>query len=79
MWGPFKKVKPVTYRSKRIDWSKVKTVEQVILILSNYSKTKDISVDEQDWQDPDVANILGTTITETTYCGFDVTHKEYEE
>lgn len=79
MWGPFKKTEPRVYRTKRIDWSRVKTIDDVILVLSNYSNTKDITVNEKYWNDPDVAKLLGSTITESTYQGFDVTHKEYEE
>jgi hypothetical protein len=74
-----KKPKPETFRTKRIDWSKVKTVDDVILILKNYTGTKDIMVDEKYWKYPEVAKLLGSTVTESTYEGSKVTHKEYEE
>ena len=79
MWGPFKRAKPVTYRTKSIDWDRVTTLEEVILILSKLGVSSNIRVDEEHWNDSNVKHLLGPVITETTYCGFDTTTKVYEE
>ena len=75
-----KKPEPVIIRSKKIDWSKVTTLDDVILILRNFRSTKDIMVDEKYWKDPSVAKLLGSIITESTYDGAaQVKQKVYEE
>ena len=77
--NPFKKPDPIVFRTKTIDWSKVKTLEEVILILSRLGVSSNIKVDEEHWNDSNVKHLLGSVITETTYCGFETTTKVYEE
>ena len=77
--NPFKKPDPIVFRTKTIDWSKVKTLEEVIYILSNMERFKRIEVDESEWDDPVIKGLIGKVITETTYCGFDTTTKVYED
>lgn len=82
MWNPFKKLAPEVHvaKTKRIDWSKVKTVEEIVLILSCMPMTKDVNVPECIWNDPLIKHLLGTTITETTYVGgFIDKVEEYDE
>lgn len=71
MWNPFKKIKPevVIEKSKQIDWDKVKTVEDVVCILSRLGVTRFAKVPEDEWNNPQVGHLLGNTITEITYVG----------
>lgn len=66
MW-PFKKKKIEVVRRKYIDWSKVKTTDDLVLILSGLNLLQNVKVDECFWDDPKWKNLLGTTVVETTY------------
>lgn len=81
MWNLFKKEKQesTVFRTKSLDWSKVTTLEEVIYILGKMNLTKNLKVDEDSWNDPKVKHLLGSVITETTYCGFEKTTKVYTE
>ena len=79
MWNPFKRSEHVI-KTKSVDWNKVKTIEDVILILSGINFTKHITVGELYWNDPRWKALLGTTITEKKFIdGREVECKEYEE
>ena len=67
MWTLFKKKKVEVIRRKYIDWSKVKTTDDLILILSGLNLLQNVKVDESFWEDPKWKNLLGTTVVETTY------------
>ena len=73
------KPEPVSFRTKTIDWDKVKTLEEVIMILKNMERFSNIEVDEDFWNDSKIKGLLGSVITETTYRGFEKTIKVYEE
>lgn len=78
MW-PFKK-KIEIRRSKRIDWSKVKTVDQMVNILSGMAMFANASADEGLWDNPNIKDVLSTTIIEKTYVnGLWDSEKEYDE
>lgn len=83
MWNPFKHLKfekPVVLRTKSVNWSKVKTVEEITLILSGIFPTNNVKVDEELWDNPQWKHLLGATITEKTYYkGMEMERKEYEE
>ena len=77
--GAFKK-KVEIRRSKRIDWSKVKTVEQMVNILSGMAMFANASADEALWDNPNIKDVLSTTIIEKTYVnGLWDSEKEYDE
>lgn len=78
MWSFKKKVE--IRRSKRIDWSKVKTVEQMVNILSGMAMFANASADEALWDNPNIKDVLSTTIIEKTYVnGLWDSEKEYDE
>ena len=78
MW-PFKPKKHKTiYRYRELDWSKVKTVEELIFILSRLNSTKQIKVSEDSWKD--APHLLKDTVIERVYNdGYLEETREYEE
>lgn len=79
MW-PFKKPVVDVTRSKNLDWSKVKTVEDLVSILSHTGAFRNMKVDESLWSDPHYAKFTGTKITEVTYVnGMRMSEKEYDQ
>ena len=79
MWPFNKKDKPkAIYRYRTLDWTKVKTVEEVIFILSKMNHTKNIRVSEDCWAD--MPHLMGGTVTEKIYSdGYLEETKEYDE
>lgn len=78
MW-PFRKPKVTIYRTKKINWSKVTTVKQIVAILQGLKLTQDITVGEQLWNDPTIKEILGDRITKRIYVDGCFEKEEEEE
>lgn len=79
MWPFKKKDNPKSiYRYRTLDWTKVKTVEEVIFILSVLNSTKEIRVSEDCWAD--LPHVLGDLVIEKIYDdGYLEETKEYDE
>lgn len=57
MW-PFTKKEPKVERFKFIDWSKVKTTEDIIMVLKNVGWTSEIRVPASFWDNPEYKHLL---------------------
>jgi hypothetical protein len=75
MW-PFNKKEPKVERYKLIDWTKVKTTEDIVMVLKNVGLTSEVRVPVSCWDNTEYNHMLTDDIYQRREGEFTLTKEE---